>query len=135
MRPLHRQTFYQTVNDGLISFIAPASPRMHSKWFSLKLMYHGAGAVVRHLRRGTSIAPVWCIRGWVMGEPDSRRCARCGHAPLILLLFVEGGIQSARFGCACFSVFLNRCEAEQVLQEQQKPTRYYMKHLESQPAI
>ena len=60
--------------------------------------------------------------GVVVGDEDPRRCARCGHAPLVLLLFADGLVQRARHGCTCFSVPLYRDEAEQVIREQRVST-------------
>jgi len=53
--------------------------------------------------------------GVVVGDEDPRRCARCGHATLLLLVLADGLIQRARVGCPCFSVRLYPDETEQAM--------------------
>lgn len=69
-----------------------------------------------------------------MVEQDPRRCALCGHAPLLLLVFADGLAQHARFGCTCFSVPLRRDEAEQIAQAWYASTASYAATLARQPA-
>jgi len=45
------------------------------------------------------------------------RCFRCGHVPLLLLVFGEGLIQRARVGCSCASSRLHYRETERILHD------------------
>lgn len=62
--------------------------------------------------------------GSVVGDEDPRRCVNCGRAPLLLLVLADGLVGRARFGCSCFSVRLDRDEAEQVMRERHASIGY-----------
>ena len=70
----------------------------------------------------------------IVVDEGPRRCARCGHASLLLFVFAEGLVRRARFGCACYSVLLHRDEAEQVMQERRAPTLRYVSASETRSA-
>jgi hypothetical protein len=71
--------------------------------------------------------------GLVVCNKDTSRCVKCGRAPLLLLVFVDGLVQRARCGCRCSSFPLCLGETEQDSRERLELDSGYRRAAETAP--